>query len=162
MKSAKGLLVAAAVAIAVVVPAVLLTQHQSHATNASARPSAAESALARQVAIQEATKLNPDKSAVATDDWPANVTSVSFALSTHDAAITLTGASGAPDNRAVLIIRLTGTFQVYAVSVPQGVSPEFTRHVLTLIVDAKTGAVLDYDAGESAPALPNANVLKAA
>ncbi len=161
-RSIKGLLIAIATFAIVAASAVLLTHHNSSGWQASA----AQTSLARKIAMQEATSLNPGGTAsadaiAANAGWPTNVKSVRFAAGTHQSAIALTGASGAPDDRDVLVIQMTGTFQIEAISVPQGVSPLFTRHELILIVDATSGEVLDFSAGESAAPLANSDVLKA-
>jgi hypothetical protein len=120
------------------------------------RPTAAQTALAQRVALVEANSLNPDSNAIATTDrWPANVASVDFVESTRESAIAWTGASVAPDDRDVLVIQMTGRFQLDG-----GADPVTTRAVVTLVVDASTGEVIDFAGADRAPKPPGAVPLR--
>ena len=163
MRHTKSLLAALAIVV-VVIGGYLVTAHV-RSSSSGWHPSTAQMTLARQVAISEATSMNPaDNSSDASpaSQWPANVKTAIFAASTRQSAVTLTDASGAPDNRSVLVIQMTGTFRTTMMSVPQGVSPVITRSVVTLIIDATTGMVLDASLGDTAGKLDNAASLKTA
>lgn len=140
---------ALAVLVLVVGSFVLISMQmaQSNDTPGLWQPTAAQTSLAQRVALTEANSMNPDAIASAsTDQWPANVTSVNFA--------------GSPDDRDVLVIQMRGTFQFIARSVPPGVDPVMTRRVITLIVDAATGDVVDFSAADSAPKLADSVPLR--
>jgi hypothetical protein len=141
----------AALAVLVLVggPFVLVSMQMAQSRDAPGRwqPTAAQTSLAQRVALTEANSMNPDAIASAsTDHWPANVTSVNFA--------------DGPGDRDVLVIQMRGTFQFIASSVPPGVDPVMTRRVITLVVDAATGDVVDFSASDSAPKLADSVPLR--
>jgi hypothetical protein len=90
--------------------------------------------------------------------WPSNVAAVEYIGSYRQAASQFVDGSTVPDNRPVLVLRMTGQFSV-ASSAPQGAVAYATGTVLTAVLDAKTGEVLDFGLTDSAKPLPSPHVL---
>jgi hypothetical protein len=86
--------------------------------------------------------------------WPANVTGVQYIGTYRKTAEQFVDGTTVRDNPAVVVVRMTGHFSVL-ISAPSGARPFATGTVLTAVVDADTGQVLDFGLGNSAKALPN-------
>lgn len=93
-----------------------------------------------------------------TSSWPSNVTSVEYIGSHRQDASRYVDGSTVPDNRQVIVLRMTGRFSVL-VSAPPGAPPYETGTVLTAVVDANTGEVLDFGLADSAKPLPDPQVV---
>jgi len=74
-------------------------------------------------------------SAALASSWPSNVTSISYIGTDRQTASQFVDGSPVPDNRAVIVLRMTGQFSV-AISSPQGASTYATGTVLTAVLDA--------------------------
>jgi hypothetical protein len=86
--------------------------------------------------------------------WPSNVSSVSYIGTHRQTASQFVDGSHVPDNRPVVVLRMTGRFSV-AISSPGGASPSYaTGTVLTAVLDATTGQVLDFGLNNAAKPLP--------
>jgi hypothetical protein len=90
--------------------------------------------------------------------WPTTVSSVSFVGSYRQAAQRFLGGDKVSDNRAVLVLRMIGRFSVL-ISAPKGATPYATGTVLTAVLDARTGQVLDFGLANSANPLSNGIVI---
>lgn len=86
--------------------------------------------------------------------WPVNVTSVQYIGTYRQTAEQFIDGATIADNRAVVVVRMTGHFSV-PISAPQGAYPYATGTILTAVLDASTGQVLDFGLDDSAKALPN-------
>jgi hypothetical protein len=94
-------------------------------------------------------------SAKLASSWPANITSISYIGSYRQTAEQFEDGSPVPDNPPVIVLRMTGRFSVEIPS-PNGARPYATGTVLTAVLDANTGQVLDFGLDNSAkPALPD-------
>jgi hypothetical protein len=101
------------------------------------------------------TDAAPLLAAAATaSSWPANVTSVEYIGTDRQTAEQFLDGTTIPDDRAVVVMRMTGNFSAM-ISAPEGASPYVTGTILTAVLDASTGQVLDFGLGDSATALPN-------
>ena len=85
--------------------------------------------------------------------WPADVTRVKYIGTYRRTAEQFLDGTTIADNRAVVVMRMTGHFSVL-ISAPKGTRPYATGTVLTAVLDAATGQVLDFGLGNSARALP--------
>jgi hypothetical protein len=85
--------------------------------------------------------------------WPSNVTSISYIGTDRQTASQFVDGSPVPDDPAVIVLRMTGHFSV-AVSAPEGASTYVTGTVLTAVLDASTGQVLDFGLDTSGTPLP--------
>ena len=155
-----------AVAAILIVAVVLLG---SRAGGQAGGPTSAQTSLAWSVAHGQALATVPapdgsptpgDQVQVDTTGWPANVQSVSMTLMTHGAAKAYVGTLPDSDSRPVMVIQLTGEFSA-GHSAPPGQQPYTTGQVLTTVVDASTGDVLDFgvDGLSSARILTHATTL---
>jgi hypothetical protein len=90
--------------------------------------------------------------------WPSNISSIDYIGSYRQAASQFVDGSKVPDNRAVIVLRMTGRFSVL-ISAPKGALPYATGTVLTAVLDANTGEVLDFGLANSAKSLPSPEVL---
>jgi hypothetical protein len=94
-------------------------------------------------------------SAARASSWPSNVSSISYIGSYRQTAQRFEDDSPVPDNVPVIVLRMTGRFSV-AIPSPRGAQPYATGTVLTAVLDARTGQVLDFGLDDSAkPALPD-------
>jgi hypothetical protein len=75
--------------------------------------------------------------------WPSNVSSISYIGTGRQTASRFVDGSRVPDNRPVIVLRMTGHFSVL-ISAPQGATPYATGTVLTAVLDATNGGVLDF------------------
>jgi hypothetical protein len=75
--------------------------------------------------------------------WPSNVSSISYIGTGRRTASRFIDGSRVPDNRPVIVLRMTGHFSVL-ISAPQGATPYATGTVLTAVLDATNGEVLDF------------------
>jgi hypothetical protein len=75
--------------------------------------------------------------------WPSNVSSISYIGTERQTASQFLDGSRVPDNRPVIVLRMTGHFSVL-ISAPQGATPYATGTVLTAVLDAKNGQVVDF------------------
>lgn len=137
-------------------------------------PSAAQAELAITAAYLEASSTIPSASggpvtplttappsagaaliasAASASFWPSNVTSISYIGTDRQTASQFVDGSPVPDNRAVIVLRMTGQFSV-AISSPEGASSYATGTVLTAVLDAATGQVLDFGLVDSATPIP--------
>jgi len=85
--------------------------------------------------------------------WPTNVDSVSYSLSTRQAAVNYLDGSQALDDRPVLVIRMTGDFSVLRAG-PSGAPSSASGKLMTIVIDAASGDVLDFGMDPSSDALP--------
>jgi len=92
-------------------------------------------------------------SAALASSWPSNVTSISYIGTDRQTASQFVDGSPVPDSRAVTVLRMTGQFSV-AISSPGGGPTYATGTVLTAVLDATTGQVLDFGLDNSATAIP--------
>ena len=157
MRHLKGLAVALALAlIALGGYAVAASGHGSSGW----QPTAAQTSLAQQVAIDEAISMDPNGSIAigppgASAGWPTYVRTAIFAATTRKVGITFTDAATTDDDRDVFVIEMTGDFKVVLPSVPRGVDPIVRTHGVTLVIDAQDGLVLDASLEVPDQALPN-------
>jgi hypothetical protein len=86
--------------------------------------------------------------------WPTNITGVEYIGTYRQTAEQFIDGTTTTDNRAVVVVRMTGQFSVL-ISGPQGAQQYATGTVLTAVADASTGQVLDFGLDNSAKALPN-------
>lgn len=93
-------------------------------------------------------------SAAKARSWPSNVTSISYIGTHRRTASQFVDGSKVPDNRAVIVLRMTGQFSV-AISSPAGAKTYATGTVLTAVLDAATGQVLDFGLVNSARPIPD-------
>ena len=75
--------------------------------------------------------------------WPSNVSSISYIGTGRQTASQFVDGSRVPDNRPVIVLRMTGHFSV-AISSPPGAPSYATGTVLTAVLDATNGQVLDF------------------
>jgi hypothetical protein len=92
--------------------------------------------------------------AASASSWPANITGVQYIGTYRQTAEQFIDGTTTADNRAVVVVRITGQFSVL-ISAPQGANPYATGTVLTAVADANTGQVLDFGLDNSAKALPD-------
>lgn len=85
--------------------------------------------------------------------WPSNVGTISYIGSRRRTASQFVDDSRVPDNRQVIVLRMTGHFSVL-ISAPPGAKPYVTGTVLTAVLDAATGQVLDFGLTNAAKPLP--------
>jgi hypothetical protein len=93
-------------------------------------------------------------SAAQASSWPANVASISYIGTDRQTASQFVDGSPVPDDPAVTVLRMTGHFSV-AISGPQNARDYATGTVLTAVLDATTGQVLDFGLDNSATSLPS-------
>jgi hypothetical protein len=125
---------------------------------------AEQRALALRTATTEAWSSPPSGSVAPTGGandqaaWPSNVDQVSAILTTHADAMQYVGATGG-DTTPVLVIRLVGDFS-WVTTGPPGHGPA-TGNVMTIVIDAHTGAITDTGLEPQDPPrpLPDATVL---
>jgi hypothetical protein len=125
---------------------------------------AEQRALALHTATTEAWSSPPSGSVAPTSGandqaaWPSNVDQVSAILTTHADAMQYVGATGG-DTTPVLVIRLVGDFS-WVTTGPPGHGPA-TGNVMTIVIDAHTGAITDTGLEPQDPPrpLPDATVL---
>jgi hypothetical protein len=86
--------------------------------------------------------------------WPSNVSSISYIGTGRQTASRFVDGSRVPDNRPVIVLRMTGHFSVL-ISAPQGATPYATGTVLTAVLDAANGEVLDFGLTNAATPLPS-------
>lgn len=153
----------AAIAVAVAIPAVLTTDHASAYPTWS--PSSHQLTLAEATIQAEAWttssaavttgSMPPVAAAVQRGDltatpanpalpssWPSDTLHVAYVATTRSTAEAWIDNSTAPDDRDVVVARLTGDF-VITVSGPPGSAPTQDGTVLTITVDPTTGQVMD-------------------
>lgn len=85
--------------------------------------------------------------------WPSNVSSISYIGTSRRTASQFVDGSRVPDNRPVIVLRMTGHFSVL-ISAPPGAKPYATGTMLTAVMDAATGQVLDFGLTNAAKSLP--------
>jgi hypothetical protein len=93
-------------------------------------------------------------SAASASFWPSNLSSISYIGTDRQTASQYVDGSAVPDSRPVVVLRMTGQFSVM-ISAPEGGSNYATGSVLTAVLDATTGDVLDFGLGTSATPLPS-------
>jgi hypothetical protein len=133
-------------------------------TSAHGALTAEQRALALDTAKTEAWSSPPSGNPPATTGasgqagWPSNVDQVSAILTTHADAMQYVGAAGS-DATPVLVIRLVGDFS-WVTTGPPGHGPA-TGNVMTIVIDAHTGAITDTGLEPQDPPrpLPDATVL---
>ncbi len=126
----------------------------AHLEASSTIPSAAGAPVTPLTTAPQATGASLLASAARASSWPSNVTSISYIGTHRQTASQFVDGSHVPDNRAVIILRMTGQFSV-AISSPLGARPYATGTVLTAVLDATTGQVLDFGLDTSARPLPS-------
>jgi hypothetical protein len=153
-----------------------LLVHPGTASAATWTPSTAQAARAVLVARMEAASTIPGPkgapvtsavprivprsaalmvaSAGLASSWPSNVTSVEYVASHRQPAEGFVDGTSIADNRSVVVLRMTGRFSV-AIIAPKGARPYATGTVMTVIIDASTGQVLDFGLDNTARALPS-------
>lgn len=83
---------------------------------------------------------------VVNTSWPSNVTGVQvFGTYRRNAEKFIDGSNSA-DNRRVMVLRLLGHFQVASTG-PKGSSAFVSGTTMTCVIDAKSGATLDFTLG---------------
>jgi hypothetical protein len=92
-------------------------------------------------------------SAALASSWPSNITSISYIGSYRQTASQFLDRSAVPDDRPVIILRMTGHFSV-AISSPSNAANYATGKVLTAVLDATNGHVLDFGLVDVAPPIP--------
>ncbi|MGH3407191.1 MAG: hypothetical protein ACRDRJ_32530 [Streptosporangiaceae bacterium] len=85
--------------------------------------------------------------------WPPNVGSISYIGTGRQRAQQFLDGSRVPDNRPVIVLRMTGHFSV-VISAPLGATPYVTGTVLTAVLDATSGQVLDFGLTNASKLLP--------
>jgi hypothetical protein len=150
--------VGAGVVAAAAIISLALTGGQSHASSDTIPTfdlSSAQQVQALQLAHKVADESIPSGSggplspaaaaanADASGGWPSNVTDVYLLGTTRASAEGLLDGSTAPDDRQVVIIRLTGNFLIYIPSAP-GAPGTRSGNAMTVVQDAKTGDTLDF------------------
>ncbi len=90
--------------------------------------------------------------------WPSNVDRVSCLGTDRQTASQYVDGSMTPDNRPTFVVRMTGQFSV-PITAPEGASTYATGTVLTAVIDALTGQVLDFGVDTSGVSLPNPMVV---
>jgi hypothetical protein len=111
--------------------ALVASASQPTISSASAAPpffptSADQKAVALRVALAEATKTLPgggsatNSTAITTSGkWPSNITRVSYVGSYRQSAASLTGLEEAPNDVAVVVVQMTGSFRVEVPAPPR-------------------------------------------
>jgi hypothetical protein len=150
------------IALVIAVPAMVLAAvHIANANSSTWTPTADQAKVAMTVAHKVADRLPPGGAAGAQTDqptgWPTYVESVSYAASTRQQAGEFVNSSTPGDSTPVVIVRLTGHFEMTMVSTFGPSSPtSIDARVITVVADATTGAVLDTGATLSdAEAVPD-------
>lgn len=146
---------------------VLVTGGADGRGNAAQDPVRAVALKAAQQAASASVPTSLGTPVPVSNSWPTNVTSVAYLVTTNASASTFVGGgvatiNGQVDERQVVVVRLTGDFGEI-VSAPPTFPDVETGTILTVVVQASSGAFLESalgDVSNTVPtALPDATVL---